>query len=117
MRPRDIAGLGQPAGAVERDPAHHLRLGEVTRSAAYLPDPGVLLLPDRADEIGGGGQPAAGAGRQLPTCRDMQPRSVHHVAVDIELQLWCGGISDPNRTRLPIAIQRKFALGRLSATV
>ena len=52
MRPREVACRGQRDGSVERDGAHHLRLREMRRLAPHLPDTGVGLTPERADEVG-----------------------------------------------------------------
>ena len=48
-----LADAGQPRAAVTRDPAHHLRRGEVLHLAAHFPDPAVGLLPvlDRALDL------------------------------------------------------------------
>ena len=46
------AELVQPAdGAVERDPRHHLGVGEVLSRAAHLPDALVGPLPSVLEEI------------------------------------------------------------------
>ena len=45
-RPGATVLLHDPDAAVERDPRHHLRVGEVATRAAHLPDPLVGLAPD-----------------------------------------------------------------------
>src|SRR5436853_612196 len=62
-----LAGVGQPRRAVQRDPAHRLRLGVVPRGSANLPDAGVGLAPVSADEVGHAREVAAAARRQRVT--------------------------------------------------
>src|SRR5439155_13489467 len=49
--PLDPKVVREPAGAVEGDPAHSLRMREVLGVLAALPDARVLLSPDLTDEI------------------------------------------------------------------
>ena len=46
--PNSLDGLDR---AVEGDPRHHLRVGEVAARAAHLPDPLVRLAPGRLEEL------------------------------------------------------------------
>ena len=62
-------------------------------------------------------QPAAGLAVELPTAARVTVRGLEQLAVDVELQLWRGGIADPDRTRAAIAGERQLSLGRASATV
>src|SRR6056297_1751824 len=43
--------LGEPQGAIDRDPAHHLRVDEGTPPAPDLPDALVVALPVLLDPI------------------------------------------------------------------
>src|SRR6185312_7513575 len=48
---RDRALAGKPDRTVERDPAEHLRLDELRRRAAHLPDAGVGAAPEPGDVV------------------------------------------------------------------
>ena len=94
---RDQATFGQIARAVERDPAHHLRMGEVLRLAPHLPDPGVGLPPDQADEIRYLGQTSSDVSLDLVPGDCVHPRGLKQLAIGIQLELRCGGVADSHR--------------------
>src|SRR5690349_25140561 len=73
--------------AVERDPAHHLRLGEVPLLASHLPDPRVGLSRDLADVVGHPGQPAADVAVDPMTGGGVEPCGLEQLAVGVELPL------------------------------
>ena len=92
--------------AVERDPGHHLRVGEVPARAAHLPDALVGLVP------------APSTSSSSSTCWSAQPRIVRRdavrarlvqrvddLAVDVELELLGGGVADAHRPRALVAGQ------------
>ena len=85
-RPKRSTALTRP---VERDPRHHLRVGEVPPRAAHLPDPLVGLLPARLEEV----ETARAASRQAVVDRRRGPRcgpgsrASIDLAVDVELEL------------------------------
>ena len=114
---RQLALLRELGGAVEGHPAHQLRLGEVRRLGAHLPDPGVGPAPQPADLVRDLAQPAAGLAVEPPAARRVAVRGLEQLAVDVELQLRRGGIADPDRPRPAIAGERQLALGRARATV
>src|SRR4029077_14822080 len=101
-------------GSVERDPGHHLRMGEMAALAAHLPDAVIGITPDRLEMIEQRPLKFPGSGEilQAPGTRLMQ--RVHHLAVDIELKLVGSGIADTHRFRAFIAArfrQRKVRGG------
>src|SRR5947207_2269351 len=60
----EVARVGQARGAVERDPAHSLRLRVMPGGGTNLPDAGIGLAPVLADEVGDAREVAAGARAQ-----------------------------------------------------
>src|SRR6185312_17520830 len=79
--------LGALDAAVEGDPHHRLRVGEVPGLAAHFPDAAVGLLPDRLEmgeqralQIPAG--VACGEAARAPLVQ-----RVHHFADDVELEL------------------------------
>ena len=72
--------------AVEGDPGHDLRVGEVAPAAAHLPDPLVGLLPGRLEEVK---QicPAARRRRAAQAVAVGLVEGVEDLAVDVELEL------------------------------
>ena len=87
--------LGKGDRAIERNPAHELRVDEVTRLASNLPDAVIGFLP-----LGGR---AVGQVRQQPLRRLTQAvnlirqaqRGVEELAVDVELALVPRAVADP----------------------
>ena len=113
----NVAGVAQANSAVQRHPAHHLRMGEVQRLAADLPDAGVGLAPDAADEVGDRGEPAAGLAVDPPARLRVDQSGLQQVAVDVELGLRRGVVADPDGTRPAVAVQLERALRRALAAV
>ncbi len=109
--------VGHSRRAVERHPAHHLGVGEVTRLAADLPDAAVGLAPDLTDEVCGLGQPAAGLAIESVGSAAVEPRRLHQIAVDVELALVDGPISHPYGLGVAVAGQGELGLGRPGAAV
>ena len=95
--------LGAFDGAVERDPHHRLRVGEVLRRGAHLPDAVIRLAPDRLQMIEQRDLhvPAGFACRQSAAAALMQ--RVHHLAEHVELQLAVRRIADAHRGRVLVA--------------
>ena len=86
-------------GAVERDPCHHLGVGEVPVRPAHLPDAGVFAAPAVLE-------PLEQLARQRPdvvvgrrTVASGLVERVDHLAVDVELQLLRGGVADAHGAR------------------
>jgi hypothetical protein len=114
---RDVPGLGETERTIERDPAHHLGLGEVRRGAADLPDARVELGPRCAHEVGGRGEAHSSAVVEAATGVRVEPRGLQQMSVDVELQLGPRGIADPNRLGTAVAGHGQHALAVLLATV
>src|SRR5262249_61013309 len=99
-RPLQAEGFGALYGAVERHPSHHLRVGELARTAADFPDSLVGLAPNllqmleegelRVPSGHVGGQPAA-TGLVV---------DVHDLAEHVALELAVGGLAEPHRRRV-----------------
>ena len=106
-RPAPVAAelLDRLDGAVERHPRHHLRVGEVAPRPAYLPDPLVRLAPAPLEVREQHALQRPG----LVVGRDVAPpglvEGVHHLAVDVELELVAGAVADPDRLRPLVAGQ------------
>ena len=112
-----MAAVAQAKRAVQRHPAHHLGVRELQGPAAHLPDAGVGLAPDAADEVGDAGEPPAGLAVQPPTVLRVDQRGLQQVAVDAQLGLPGGLVADPDRARAPVAVQLQRALGRTLTAV
>ena len=86
-------------------------------SASHLPDAGVGLAPDAADEVGDAGESPAGLAVQPPAGLRVDQRGLEQVAVDVELGLLGGVVADPDRARAPVAVELQRALGCALAAV
>jgi hypothetical protein len=96
---------GQGDRAVHRDPAHQLRIQEVPRLAADLPDPLVLLPPAGSGGICGRGQEPPGYRVQFAELVDQPLRSAEQLTVHVELPLEPCAVADPDRPAAPPARQ------------
>ena len=119
----EVAGEGavacDPDRAVERDPAHQPGVGEALAAAAGLPDALVGRLPVLADPVDHVGdadpllvvhEPAAGALHHVG--------GVEQLAVDVELELAGGAVSDSHRGGAHVALEvRELELGKVRAAV
>ena len=85
--------------------------------AAHLPDAGVGLPPDAADEVGDAGEPPAGLAVQPPARLRVDQGGLQQVAVDVQLGLPGGVVADPHRARAAVAVELQRALGRVLAAV
>ena len=108
----------QPDGPVERDPALELRIDEVLPAAADLPDPLVGPVPvvdqpvhhpaDRLPEV---------VGDAVGVLVEEVDR-VHHLAVDVQLELVGRGVADADRLRAAVAVEVvEVLLGQFVAAV
>src|SRR5712671_6800162 len=106
--------LGPAAGAepfgdldrpVEGDPGHHLRMREMLRRPAHLPDTLVRLIPDlsqmRKNDLADCG---AAVDRRQAVQMGLVER-VEDLTKDIELNLVCGVVTDTHRLRAFVAWQ------------
>ena len=102
-------------GPVERDPGHHLGVGEVPPRAAHLPDALVRLAPRSTPGTRAG--PAArspGRRRSAPgRCGGAWCRASMHLAVDVELEL----AARPRCRSAPARTPRSRAASRSSSSV
>src|SRR5262249_59988102 len=98
-RPLQAEGFGALYGAVERHPSHHLRMGELARTAADFPDSLVGLAPNLLQmfEEGELRVPSGDVGRQSAAAGLMV--DVHDLSKHVELALAVGGVADPHRRR------------------
>ena len=108
---RGERAVGRDAdGAVERDPAHEPRVGEVLSTAADFPDALVGLMPVVAEpvEVAGDLLPVV-VGHELPVAGQcellVEVDRVDELAVDVELQLAGGSVSDADRTGTGVALE------------
>src|SRR5208283_1928326 len=89
----EVELLDQSHGAVEHDPGHDLRMGEVPSRPAGLPDAIVRLTPDRLDVFDE--RPPARPVALLDPSEKLgaeEGRS-EHLAVDVELELLGGRVA------------------------
>jgi hypothetical protein len=100
-----LAGVAQAESAVERHPAHHLRVGEVRGPASHLPDTGVGPAPAAADEVGDAGESTAGLAVEPPAGLRVDEGGLEQVAVDVQLGLRGGVVADRDRARAPVAVK------------
>src|SRR5512132_3494474 len=97
MAPWDEPALGEAVRAVQRDPAHHLGVGEVLWSAAHLPDAGVALPPSGTDVVGYVRQPMPDLGIEAFVGSGVKPRGLQQLSVGVQLMLCGRGVADPDR--------------------
>src|SRR4029453_448169 len=96
------ASVRETDGPVDRDPAHHPRVEELTAPASHLPDALVLLPPvvahpvDEPDDV----LPRVVSDRRAILV--IQVHGVHELAVDVELEMGAGVVADANRTRAQV---------------
>src|SRR5205823_5676491 len=103
---RPAQGLvGQLQAAVDRHPAHGLRVHEVAALAPHLPDPGVGLLPS----LGGGVDQAEEEAPVVVVRRAASlvpaPRQLQEIAVHVQLELFGGGVADAYGRRPSVALE------------
>ena len=84
-------------GPVGRDPGHQLRMGEMLRTAPDLPDSLVRFAPPLRDDLHQRLLQRPGAGPAAVPGGPRLIQGVHHLAVDVELELIDGLIPDPHR--------------------
>src|SRR3954454_23199288 len=98
-RPGQVEALDSVDGAVERHPGEDLRVREVASRAAHLPDPLVAAVPRALEDLHQVvlERPGVVVGGKPVRARLVQ--RVHHLAVDVELELAVRGVPNPDRTR------------------
>src|SRR5262249_51190351 len=109
--------IGHCDSTVQGHPAHELRIEEVTRFAAELPDPVIFLLPAARGSLGNLGEELA---RRFTDAAEVVPEPVggpHELAVDVDLALVPGPVADTHGAALAPAGQvGKLALGQVLLT-
>src|SRR4029453_2398717 len=94
----------------QRDPAHHLRVGEVERAVADFPDASVGPPPDLADVIGDAAENPADVRVDAVMAIAVDLRRLEQAAVDVVLDLLDRAVADAHRPRGPVPTQRQRAL-------
>ncbi len=115
---RDRSVLGDPADrTVDRHPGHHLGVHEMPPRPANFPDALVGLRPARLEEVHQLALQRPGdvvdriARAPDPACCELAAdlarhvQGVHHLAVDVELELVDGRVADPYRSRALVAAE------------
>src|SRR5512132_1768985 len=97
MAPWDEPALGEAVRAVQSDPAHHLRVGEVLWSAAHFPDAGVGLPPACTEVVGYARQPMPDLGIEAFAGSGVEPRGLQQLSVRVQLMLCGRGVAHPDR--------------------
>src|SRR5207302_1191189 len=102
LAPVQLRKLHEP---VERDPRHHLRVDEVPRLAADLPDSLVRVSPalehDPADPREEVPEDLVDFAAVLP----VEPGRVEQLAERVELELLCGAVPDSHRPRAAVPLE------------
>ena len=84
-------------GAIKCHPSHDLRIREVLRFAANLPDALIRLIPDVGEVVGQRPlQSEGGRTGRYPAQVTMQ-QGIGYLAVDVKLELLGGRVADANR--------------------
>ena len=99
--------------AIDRDPRHDLRMGEMAARSAHLPDTFIGLIPGRLQVVHELllERPCIVLFRHAMLARYMH--GVHHLAIHVELELFVSGVADAHRPAIGIARQpRHFTLGQ-----
>jgi hypothetical protein len=90
---------------IHRHPGHHLGVGEVPPRATDLPDALVRVAPAGLQESQQSLLQVPDRLVVLQAGAPAQVQGVHHLAVDVELELVDGAVADPHRPGLLIAGQ------------
>src|SRR5262245_24795578 len=86
--------LAEANGAIESQPGHHLRVGEVAGWSAHFPDAGVAFAPtvlEPPEHLEGQGPGVVISRSTLSACL---VHSIEDLAVDVELELLVGDLAD-----------------------
>jgi hypothetical protein len=103
VRTREIALLRQSNRPVYCHPQEHLAVREVLFAATDFPDGHVRLVPDCADEIGQVADVEPLGVRDGFAVLVVQVDRVHQLAVDVELDVVSGGITNAYRPAVLVA--------------
>src|SRR5581483_10009207 len=103
--PGEPVELGEPDRAIEGHPAVQLRVDEVPRLVADLPDALVGAAPRPHREVGDLAEELGVVDAQLPAGPAEQVPGVEQLAERVELQLPRRAVADPHRGRAAVAGQ------------
>src|SRR5207237_8418019 len=92
-------------GAIERDPRHHLRMDEVLRLAADLPDALVRLAPDPFEVVEEHLLQLPRVPLELEPVRTRLVERVDHLSEHVDLKLLARGVADAHRSRILVAAE------------
>src|SRR5207237_9715463 len=96
---------GEAPHRVGRNPGHHLRVGEVLRVAADLPDPLVRLRPAVDHRAGDSAEELPEDGVDLAAVLPVDPHRVEELAEDVELELPVRAVPDPQGPGAAVALE------------
>src|SRR5829696_5438035 len=99
------AGLGEVEGALQRNPAEDLRMGEVPGPGTPLPDAAVRLRPVLGGEVGDVDDEAPVVVVRLVAALTPVPTLLDQLSQHVELHLLGGLVPNADRLRLPVALQ------------
>src|SRR5207237_622088 len=101
-RPGEAVRFDAAHRAIERHPGHHLKMDELTRAAAHLPNSLVGLAPVHLEEIKQGTlQPPRPVIKKQPHAPRL-PKQIHHFPIDVELKLTNNGVAHTYRPRTAV---------------
>lgn len=99
--------------AIEGDPGHDLRMGEMPARAANFPNALVGLVPMVRDEVDEVTLDVPGVFRRGEAEVAFEVGGVDDLAVNIELKLAGGGVADADRAGIFVAVEvREFEFGK-----
>ena len=109
-----VEPVGQRDRALERDPAHQLRVHEVARFAAHLPDALIAFVPPARRGVGQAHEERLRLGREIGEGVGEAIDAVEQLAVDIELALRPCTVADAHgRTVPPPGQMQELAFGEI----
>ena len=103
--------------AVERGPAEHARVREVSALSAHLPDALIRFTPALADQLAKANQLFLRAAIERSSIAHEVQHRADHFAVEAELDLSRGRVANPDwpRAAVPAQMRQLVLLGRMSA--
>ena len=100
-----VEAIGEHNRAFERDPTHQLRVHEVARLAAYLPDPVIGFVPVPRGRVGDTHEERLRVRRQVGEVVGEPVDGIQQLAVHVELPLVPSPVADPHRRAVAPARQ------------
>ena len=109
-----LAVLEQPAGAIDRDPAHQLAVDVLARRAPHLPRPLVRRLPCVGDLLGEGRERATVLFSEFAAEALVEQGEIESLAIKADLAPAMAVVADPDRPAAGVALEVvEDALARL----